>query len=190
MRARGLLIVGVMAALVTAPLGATAASAHDSLVESSPGADQTVTALTAVELTFSADPIDRDGADLIQVKGPDGRYYETACPSLAGPLVSTPVEAGPSGTYEVLWRVVSSDGHPVSNTFTFTYDAPAGAAVAKGASAPACGGAADAATDAAAPVTDSGGSSGLWIGLGAGAVVVVVVGVVAYLLMRRPRDDE
>ncbi|MGN7861768.1 copper resistance CopC family protein [Microbacterium sp. 22303] len=183
--------IGVGLALATA--GATAASAHDTLENTDPAQGSTVKSLSSLSLTFSADPLGTDGATIIQVIGPDKKYYETACPDLNGPVVSSPVALGAAGTYEVLWRVVSSDGHPISGSYTFAY-APDGTApsatgpsatgtpAAAGSAKPVCGPAASATTEApaAAAATDA----GLWIGLGIGAAVLVGVGVGAWALAR------
>ena len=63
-RRTGLAVVGILVGLAVAPLGAAAAFAHDSLVQSDPASDSTVKTLTKIDLTFNADPIDRDGADM------------------------------------------------------------------------------------------------------------------------------
>lgn len=169
--------------LVLATAGATAASAHDTLESTDPAKGSTVKSLSSVALTFSADPLGTDGATIIQVIGPDKKYYETACPDLNGPVVASPVALGGAGTYEVLWRVVSSDGHPISGSYTFAY-APDGAATpaAAGSAKPVCGPAASATTEA--PAAAAGADTGLWIGLGIGAVVLIGVGVGAWALAR------
>ncbi|MBS1908174.1 MAG: copper resistance protein CopC [Actinobacteria bacterium] len=176
--------IGMGAVLATA--GASAASAHDTLENTDPAQGSTVKSLSSVALTFSADPLGTDGATVIQVIGPDKKYYETACPDLNGPVVSSPVALGAAGTYEVLWRVVSSDGHPISGSYTFAY-APDGTATAAtaGSANPKCGPKA-AATEA--PATAASADSGLWIGLGIGAVVLVGVGVGAWALARGRRS--
>lgn len=193
-RRAGVTLLGVALALLALPLAAQPASAHDSLLSAAPGDGETVTSLQEIVLTYSGDPIGQQGANLVELRGPDGRYYETACPALAGPDVTTPVTPGPAGTYTVIWRIVSSDGHPVSGEYTFDYAPPAGAtatpgAASPGASSPACA-PAGAATPAPAAPSDGGGAAGLWLGIGIGGAAVVVVAVVAWLLVRRsPGDD-
>lgn len=39
---------------------------------------------------------------------------------------------GASGQYQVLWQVVSSDGHTTSDEFSFTYEQPIGAEASAG----------------------------------------------------------
>lgn len=180
--------VGVGA--VVAISGAAAASAHDTLDSTDPASGSTVTSLSTVSLTFSADPLGTDGATVIQLIGPDKKYYETACPDLNGPVVASPVALGPAGTYEVLWRVVSSDGHPISGSYTFGY-APEGTASppAAGSATPKCGPKADAtaAPGAGDPLMATDNTT-LWIGLGIGAVVLVGVGAGAWALARGRRE--
>ncbi|WP_295013021.1 copper resistance CopC family protein [uncultured Microbacterium sp.] len=192
MSIRGRLLAALAAGglgAVLAVAGASAASAHDTLEQTDPASGATVKTLSAVTLTFNADPLGTDGATVVQVVGPDRKYYETACPDLNGTDVVSPAALGPSGTYEVLWRVVSSDGHPISGSYTFSY-APDGSAspAAHGSATPKCGpkAASSTAPDAAAPA--EGADPGVWIGLGIGAVVLVGVGVGAWALARGRRE--
>lgn len=189
------LAAAVGVGLVLATAGASAASAHDTLEQSNPAANGTVQSLDGVTLTFNADPLGADGTAVIQVIGPDKRYYETACPDLNGPHVSSPVALGAAGTYEVLWRVVSSDGHPISGSYTFSYapDGATGSATTTG--APTAGGAGSAtpkrgpaaASTPASPAATGSDDAGLWIGLGIGAVVLVGVGIGVWALARGRR---
>ncbi|MFS0735116.1 copper resistance CopC family protein [Microbacterium sp. 1P10UB] len=181
--------------------GAQAASAHDSLIAASPASGDTVTALSQVELTFSENLLDLGAGNIVEITGPDGRYYETDCVALAGPTLTTPVALGPAGTYEVVWRAVSSDGHPVSDTYSFEYTPAAGAAVSAGSATPVCGGEsgdtaagaavsdgaeASAEPDAAASgsSTGSAGDDGIGLGLLLGGGAVVLVGAAVILILR------
>ncbi|MBB3157432.1 hypothetical protein FHS07_001116 [Microbacterium proteolyticum] len=179
----------VVAAAMTAALGgATAASAHDSLVSSSPAEGEAVASMSEVRLDFSANLLGADGGNIVIVVGPDGRHYESACTSLAGPTLTTEVALGAPGDYQVEWRAVSSDGHPVSGVIPFTHT---GASESSGAEQSPCAAAMDAgeaapARDAAAP----GGMSGLTLGLLLGGGVVVLVGALIVVILRtRARED-
>lgn len=113
-----------------------AAQAHDYLVSSSPKANGSVaTAPTKVTLTFDDMVLSRPARPQVTVKGPDGRYYETGCGTVADRVVTTPIALGPTGRYTVTWRIVSADGHPVSDTISFSYTGKptgrSGAAVAR-----------------------------------------------------------
>ena len=48
----------------------------------------------------------------------------TAIPLVEGTVVTQPLSGAASGLVTVLWKVVSSDGHPISGEFGFTVTAP------------------------------------------------------------------
>ncbi len=156
---------------------ATAANAHDGLVDSSPAADSTVTTeVTSIDLEFSEDFLDlgtATSAFAIQVSGPDGKFYNTGCVALDGASISTVAALGESGEYEVVWQVVSSDGHPTSDSFVFSYEQPDGVAVAEGADS--------GVTCADAVVADdqnsNAGPGWIWI------VVIVIVALIAIAVL-------
>lgn len=183
----------VAAALTLAP--AAAASAHDYLVQSSPAAGSVQTEpLDRVSLTFNDRVLDLSGdgsSALVQVTAANGRHFETGCASILDRTVSAPVALGPDGTYTVAYQIVSADGHTVSQSLTFDYRAPAGAARAAGsADRPACGPAKQQA-GASAPATPApesakqGDAVGLVIGIGAGILVLAAAGVALVLLTAR-----
>ena len=188
------LAAGLVAASALVALPALPAAAHDSLVASSPASGATVTAPPrAVTLTFDEPVLDYAGTSALIVTGPSGeRHFETGCVRIDGRTATAPVALGTSGRYTVTWRVVSADGHPVSDSFAFTLDRPAGTTAAAGsATGPACG---RGSSSAAAPAASTGSSSGsvspaVWalIGVGGGLVLVllIVVAVLAVHLSRR-----
>ncbi|WP_416442507.1 copper resistance protein CopC [Leucobacter sp. HNU] len=186
-------LAGTALALVAVPFAASAAFAHDSLVSATPAPDATTGAVDSVVLQFNNSPLGLEEGNLVQVIGPDGKYYETSCPTLSATQVTTPVKLGPAGKYEVEWRVVSSDGHPVADRFTFTYTGePASGA---GSETPHCGKAAPAGAGSAASepaggerlAETKGAGNGLWIGAGVGGAAVLVVGLGAWVILRKPR---
>jgi methionine-rich copper-binding protein CopC len=205
------------------PDGALPASAHDYLVSSSPAAGSTVDAPPSeVALTFSDVILDlgaaggdavaggtssaTGGSSVVQVTGPDGQgtHFETGCAVNAGRVVSVPVALGASGAYTVTWRVVSADGHPVSDSIGFSYEAPEGAAASAGsATGPACAAADAEEGGAPAPSEASGSGSsaepgtaaaqeagvapylGLVVGAGIGIVVLAAAAVVLIVVTGR-----
>jgi methionine-rich copper-binding protein CopC len=202
-----------LAAFALALVPAAGASAHDYLVDSTPKADSTqTTPLKEVSLTFDDIVLDlshNGSSALLQVTGPDGRHFETGCPTIEGRTVSAPVALGTAGKYTVTWQVVSADGHTVSNSLTFDYQPPAGASAADGTtSRPACG--PGAATDKAsqesagrAPASQAPATGSRAAASDAGALTIVItiaciivglaiVGVVIVLVTarRRRNDDE
>ncbi|OZD43762.1 hypothetical protein CH252_24815 [Rhodococcus sp. 06-1477-1B] len=183
--------VVVAAAMAAALGGATAASAHDSLVSSTPAEGESVSSLSEVTLDFSANLLGYDGGNIVIVVGPDGRHYESECVALAGPTLTLPVALGAPGDYTVEWRAVSSDGHPVSGEIPFTYTGESTSAGAETSPCASAQGAAPAETPVAAPSSSSGGLSSLTVGLLIGGGAVVLVGViVVVILSRRPREND
>lgn len=111
------------AALACAP----AASAHDSVVESTPedGAELAASP-TEATLRYSAD-LNKLGTVAL-LKDAQGHQFE-ADPSVSGDTLT--VEFGdplPDGDYTLTVRVVSSDGHPVDGTLKFSVEVPGSSA--------------------------------------------------------------
>ena len=106
--------------LVGQAAGAVPASAHTFLVSSTPadGAAQDP-APTEVSLTFS-EAVSSELSQVV-VTGPDGESSQDGAPIVDAATVTQPLlPVGAPGEYEVAWRVVASDGHPISGAFSFT----------------------------------------------------------------------
>jgi methionine-rich copper-binding protein CopC len=111
--------VGVAVAVLPAP-----ASAHSVLLGTSPADGAAVTTMTSeVTLTFNEPVMGRFST--VAVTGPDGVAYGDGALQVIDNIVHQPVFPLRSGNYQVAWRVVSADGHPVSGTFAFTVTLPA-----------------------------------------------------------------
>lgn len=112
------------------------AVAHDGLIGASPEPGATVSSeLDQVSLDFSEDFLDLGGmtnAFAIQVAGPDGNYYTVGCVAIEPSRLSIATHLGESGTYTVVWQIVSSDGHPTSDRYQFTFERPSGTPAAEG----------------------------------------------------------
>jgi methionine-rich copper-binding protein CopC len=113
--------IAVLAGLALAGL-ATPALAHNSLVDSTPKDQATVeVGPQSIQLTFDQPVQDGAGANTIAVLGPQNDHWESAAPQVNGNVVSAPVRPlGPAGTYQVNWRVLSADGHPVQGSLKFS----------------------------------------------------------------------
>ena len=95
------------------------ALAHEQLVESSPGEGEVLADPPAeVVLTFTADvlPI----SPIILVRDAAGNVVHDDEPVVEGSVVSTTLPELADGAYQVVWRVVSGDGHPIEGTVDFT----------------------------------------------------------------------
>jgi hypothetical protein len=139
--------------------------------------------------------LDVEGGSVIQVQGPDGRYYGDGCAVVDGSVATTQTQLGEPGEYTVTWRVVSTDGHPISGTWAFTWQPVDGIALAEGSDEPgACGGTA-AAPEATTPADESEApeesteaasaapTDALWI-VG-GVLLAAVAAIVTWLVVRR-----
>ncbi|WP_051313543.1 copper resistance CopC family protein [Actinoalloteichus caeruleus] len=118
---RGVTVAAVFGAVVSLLVVlAWPASAHNVLVGSDPVDGATLpTGPDAVELVFDQRVL--GGVNTVTVTGPDGNRWEldeevavegTAVRQRLHPL-------GPAGEYTIAYRVLSADGHPVSDTLTF-----------------------------------------------------------------------
>ncbi|WP_282836527.1 copper resistance CopC family protein [Microbacterium flavum] len=174
------LLFGLVAALALV-LAAAPAWAHDELIGSDPAAGSEIDALPSeLTLTFSGVLMDEPGATEVVVTDATGASLVGGDPVLDGTRLTQPLTGSASGAVTVIWRVVSSDGHPVSDQFTFTVGD--GSAVLPSASAPA--------PTATAPADSAPASlAGVWIII---ALVAVALGgaLVAVLVARARRSRE
>lgn len=109
------MIVGAAAALATA----APAAAHDELLASTPASGERLAAAPSeAALRFSADVL-TIGAAVIVADGA-GRDWTTGEPVVEAGTVTVALQPGmPVGGYELRWRVVSADGHPISGVVPF-----------------------------------------------------------------------
>jgi methionine-rich copper-binding protein CopC len=114
----GIFLAALLAVLALAPL--SPAAAHD-VIEATEPADGSVVATvpSVVRLTFNNTPIAL-GSEIL-VKDGSGANQADGPVAIVDNHVSQAVKAGaPAGRYTVIWRVVSSDAHPIEGAFSFT----------------------------------------------------------------------
>jgi len=186
------LLLGVLSSLVTA-LGA---DAHAALRSVSPADGATVrSAPASVVLTFD-EPISTSFAT-VTVTGPDGDAGNGR-PKVDGTTVSLPLDSSlPNGTYKVAFRVVSEDGHPVSDTSTFRLAAPVptsssaspttGSSVPTMTPLPQSSTSSASGTPSAATASGSDDGTGLRLGLAVGVGALAVAAGTALLAAARRR---
>ncbi|MGH3390869.1 MAG: copper resistance CopC family protein, partial [Actinomadura sp.] len=109
------------AALVAA--GATPAAAHTALKSSNPRDGARVSEPPGVvELTFTG-PL-RAQLSKITVRGPGGEEFQTGPAQVASGTARQSVRTlGAAGRYQIAYRVVAADGHPLVGTVRFTVTA-------------------------------------------------------------------
>ena len=108
----------------------TNALAHAGVVGTSPVQAQVLTSMPGeISITFSEELLTIEGEEVntISLSAFDGPPVELGEIKISGTTLSAtllPGEYG-SGVYEVFYRIVSADGHKVSDSFTFSVNAPA-----------------------------------------------------------------
>lgn len=189
----GLLLLPLL--LVAWLVSAGPASAHDELVGSNPAAGTELTKGPAqLRLTFS-DTV-RDLGAALKVTDAAGHELQTGKPVVDGAVVTQQLKPTTApGPVDVVWRVTSADGHPVTGNFVFSI---------KGAANVASGGTAttlqrttntDDATSWGTSVpsfqvpTNKTNNEPLLI-IGMALLGVVVIGGIAAFVRLRGRDDD
>lgn len=197
--------VGLAVAAVAVLATAVPASAHDSLVHSTPEADQRLaTPPESITLTYSGDLLvlgDSTEGAVVLVVDATGHDWATGEVDVDGRTVTALLDPGmPAAGYQVRWQVVSEDGHPISGVVPFTVgDAePMAASASAGTDsssdetvAPSEGGSnadpgdtdADAAEQTPTPTDD--GPRVLIVGIAGSAIAAVAL--LLFRFLRRPR---
>jgi methionine-rich copper-binding protein CopC len=122
-------LAAIAAILIPAATAASPALAHDSLSSTNPAQNTVVThSPETVSLTLSEPPADSKNLNLSTITVTDGagKTVSDGQVTVYGPKLSTNLTEGSPGIYKVLWRAVSSDGHPIEGSYTFAVQAPAG----------------------------------------------------------------
>ena len=190
------LLAALLLALAWLTLGAlpSPAHAHDALVLSDPADGATLeTAPSTATLTFSNE-IGQVGIAFALTDATGTTHSLPTVPKLAGAVVEQPLPALGAGSYTLEWRVVSSDGHPISGAIHFQVTVGVAATTEAATSAPG-GETAPAATAAPAVTPAPGGASGLdglpswapWVA-GIGGLAVLAGAVLAARAAKRHRD--
>jgi methionine-rich copper-binding protein CopC len=178
------------------------ANAHNNVVETTPQSGETISespvdvSLTTLEVLL--DLGGRSAGFAMVTRDQAGLYYGTGCVELTDDTMTTTVELGEPGDYEVVFQLVGADGHTISDRWSFTY-APTGDYVAaRGQSSPpVCGEEPDFSADTptspapteATPISSTEADSTPGTGtLIAGVVgALAAIGAVSAVLIRRKR---
>lgn len=119
-------LAAIALAAASLVLIAVPASAHDELTGTDPASGATLEALPAeLTLTFSSEIADDEGASEVQVTDAAGTTLTDGGPLVHDNELTQALAGEPTGEITVLWKVVSSDGHPISGEFSFTVTPPA-----------------------------------------------------------------
>ena len=176
-------------------LGLVPAAAHDEVLSTSPEQNAVLeTAPEKIELSYSGEIMDI--GHQVLVTGPAGRSVTEGPLERDGSQVVQPLaETGSEeGTYQVVWRVVSSDGHPIEGTYTYQVGDGADTTTAAPSlsstptDAPTDGSDSSAQAQDAAAQEDSGGLSGWAVGATVVVLALAVIGLLALVSRRRRKS--
>lgn len=178
------MIAGATVAMLAAFGTIGAANAHDYLTGSSPENGASVKSSPKdITMTFSAELQQLSGTDSTVVAlSQAGKKIPTTASTKGTTVTVVPDAELASGEYTLAVRVISSDGHPVEDSISFTVDVPASAAASAPVSqtAAASPSADEPTVQPVQPVQDLGAGMNpvVWIIAG----VVVLGGVIAVLV--------
>lgn len=186
--------LAMVAALAVLALVGTAgpATAHNTLISSDPAEGAALdTPPSTITLTFDQEVQDAD-VNEVAVTGPDGGSWAEGPVRVDRNVVTAPVRPlGPAGEYIIGFRVLSADGHTVSQEVRFTLTRPGPGADTAATAAPRSSAAQQA--NPAPPderADETSGSSGIpvWVWIVA-AAVLLAVGVTVALRMGSGQED-
>ncbi len=178
-------VAGVVVASAVVLATAVPAAAHDELLQSSPAVGEVMTAAPEVVSLSFADEVLAMGAAVIVVDQ-SGHDWVAAEPVLDEATVTAELEPGmPDAGYELRWRVVSSDGHPISGVVPFTIGD--GEPLTRTPEPAAAGGADTTIAEAQSQSTqeNQGALRGLLIGVAGAGIAVAVLFLVSFLRRRK-----
>jgi methionine-rich copper-binding protein CopC len=122
---RKLTVSALVLALSSIFLVSSPAQAHNELIGESPNADSVVEAGTFdIRLDFDAEPIPTEfgKGNLIAIANSVGEQLGAACARIEGKSMYTTVSIDEPGTYKILWRSASSDGHIADGDYLITVE--------------------------------------------------------------------
>ncbi len=186
-------LAAVAAACAIVLSSAIPASAHDQILSTTPADGQNVaSAPTEINLRFTEEVLSV-GAIVIVVDSA-GTDWADGKVRLDQTEATQPLKTGqPDGAYEVRWRVVSADGHPVSGAFAYSVGAgSSGGSVSQATvTATPAPGAADAVVNPGTVAAEpDGGLPILVVGLIGALAGIGVFTIVAVLARKRSRRRE
>lgn len=175
---------------------ATPANAHDELISSYPEANSTLTSSPAeITLSFSGELIKGMQSAVVEVIASDGQNIAMDAPSEDATSITQHLTPDPpTGMFTVRWKVVSSDGHPISGEYTYTVK-PLDAVASTPNATPTTAEQAEPSPAAPAATTEdngyggetSGGGAAFPILAAAGGVIMLGGALVSVLLLGRER---
>lgn len=175
--------VGLVFFALVSAANTTPAHAHDELVSTTPTAGAVLdSAPTQVVLNFSSEPM--PGTVKVVAMDSDGGAIPLAAPKIDGKSVSVAWPTKAPGSYGVVWRVTSHDGHPINGTLNFKV------AGAESATTPPAKTPSDPTATANATTNPTAATGSSSAGIMAGLAIVVVAAVVLVALLVKQRQNK
>ena len=120
-----LFAASILALVTSVTLTALPASSHEQLVDQEPKSGQVLEAgISEVRLSFSDDLISLDnsaGSEIV-ILDENQNPVNNGCAVIDARTAIARADIDTPGTYQVGWRVVSGDGHPISGSFSFVVE--------------------------------------------------------------------
>ena len=181
------IVNALAAALSSAVLWATPATAHDQLISTDPGDGAILATMPkTVHLTFSGPPL-AIGTTMFVVDA-NGRHVGSAHSTIERNVVSLrlPTGAPINAWYQVRWRIVSGDGHLLSGSIDFGVGDP------QSAPKPELAGTADATSSPGVAVTGPAGprSTPQWLVALSGAALAFAIWWISDAFIRKRRSSQ
>ena len=120
-----LFAASILALVTSVTLTALPATSHEQLVDQEPKSGQVLEAgIAEVKLSFSDDLISLDnsaGSEIV-ILDENQNPVNNGCAVIDARTAIARADIDTPGTYQVGWRVVSGDGHPISGNFSFVVE--------------------------------------------------------------------
>ena len=99
---------------------ASAASAHTEIDHTTPGSGESVSAgVQQIEVGFTDKILDLADSSEIVITDPNGTDVEVSCIVVDEKSLNVNAMLPIEGDYQVTWRTVAEDGHPITGKFAF-----------------------------------------------------------------------
>lgn len=120
------LVAATAASLLPLTFGSIEAEAHSHLLKSSPRAGAILQESPArAVLTFDQPIQDFGGANHMVISGPGNQHWDCGPVRIEGNTVHADVSGlGPTGTYQISYRVIGGDGHPITGSIPIRWERP------------------------------------------------------------------
>jgi methionine-rich copper-binding protein CopC len=194
-RALSAALTGVAAAALVLA-AATPASAHNNVVESTPTEGQVLTELPEQWQIITNDTLLYVGNDAVfglWVRDAEGVFYGDGCLDVNGRGMSTTAAIGAAGDYDLVYQLVSADGHPLTGEIPFEWAPSEATPVSSGSREPTRCGFEPSPSEAASPppVTEPAAPDDtVWWIVGAIGAVTTAVVVTVVIGRRRSRNPD